>query len=320
VGNTPYVQAPYENCLGEREMTEYHVAGYPEIYNLGHKAIADLLKYPVIVEEKIDGSQFSMCRIDGELYCRSKGQQIDVTAPDKMFEEAVEAADGLDLRDGWTYRGEYLRRPKHNALAYSRIPNNHIMLFDVERGLCDFLYRGDKEIEAGHLGLEVVPILFSGLIQNIEQFEALLQTESILGGQMVEGVVIKPHEYDLFGRDKKVLMGKYVCEKFREINKNAQREINPSKTDILISLSIQLTTEARWEKAVQHLRERGELEDDPRDIGKLIKEVPEDIHKECEDMIKERLWNWAWPKLSRAVVRGLPDWYKKCLLEKQFKP
>jgi len=32
---------------------------YCQIYNLGHRAIADLLRGPVIIEEKIDGSQFS---------------------------------------------------------------------------------------------------------------------------------------------------------------------------------------------------------------------------------------------------------------------
>jgi len=32
---------------------------YPSIYNLGHHAIATLLDAPVLVEEKVDGSQFS---------------------------------------------------------------------------------------------------------------------------------------------------------------------------------------------------------------------------------------------------------------------
>lgn len=38
-------------------MESWH--SYPSIYNLGHRYIADLLTVPVIVEEKIDGSQFS---------------------------------------------------------------------------------------------------------------------------------------------------------------------------------------------------------------------------------------------------------------------
>ena len=40
---------------------------YPKVYNLGHKAITDLLLDPIIVEEKVDGSQFSFGMIDGQL-------------------------------------------------------------------------------------------------------------------------------------------------------------------------------------------------------------------------------------------------------------
>ena len=47
---------------------------YPSIFNLGHRAVAGLLGGPVIVEEKIDGSQFSFgVTVDGEIVTRSKG-------------------------------------------------------------------------------------------------------------------------------------------------------------------------------------------------------------------------------------------------------
>jgi hypothetical protein len=297
-------------------MSELH--SYSEIFNLGHRAICDLLKYPLLIEEKIDGSQFTMSKRDGVLFARSKGQQLNIASPEKMFIKALESADGLDLHDGWIYRAEYLQSPKHNALFYSRVPVGHIILFDIERGPCDFLSRSEKEIEAKRIGLEVVPILFQGIISTIEQFDTLLNTVSILGGQKIEGVVLKPIGYDLYGRDKKVLMGKYVSEKYREIQKKDWKESNPGQNDILTRLSIEFKTEARWAKAIQHLRDAGQLEGDPKDIGKLIKEVPEDIRKECEDIIKEKLWNWAWPNLRRSVVRGFPEWYKEELLKSQF--
>lgn len=50
------------------------IHSYPTIYNLGHRAIVDLLKGPVIVEEKIDGSQISFRKDEqGDLEVRSKG-------------------------------------------------------------------------------------------------------------------------------------------------------------------------------------------------------------------------------------------------------
>jgi hypothetical protein len=297
-----------------------NIHSYSEIYNLGHKAIADLLKYPVIVEEKIDGSQFSFGKKDGKLWARSKGQDLNMDAPEKMFLAGIQAVNFLPLHDGWIYRGEYLQKPHHNALAYNRIPINHVVPFDIERAPYDFLSPEDKQLECARIGLEVVPVLFRGIISTIEQFERLLNTDSILGGQKIEGVVIKPEKYDLYGRDKKVLMGKYVSEKYREVQKVEWKKENPGQADILSIIAAQITTEARWTKAIQHLRDADRIEDDPKDIGVLIREIPEDIKKECEQEIKDELWRWAWPRLRRMSTHGMPEWYKKQLANKQFQP
>jgi len=40
---------------------------YPSVYAIGHKAIEEIFLGPVLIEEKIDGSQFSWGIIDGEL-------------------------------------------------------------------------------------------------------------------------------------------------------------------------------------------------------------------------------------------------------------
>ena len=47
-------------------------------------------------------------------------------------------------------------------------------------------------------------------------------------------------------------------------------------------------TPARWNKAIQHLRERGLLEDSPRDIGLILREIPEDVLKEDAADISRR--------------------------------
>ena len=51
------------------------INSYPSVMQIGHKMIADIFSGEVIVEEKIDGSQFSFGVINGELTCRSKGKQ-----------------------------------------------------------------------------------------------------------------------------------------------------------------------------------------------------------------------------------------------------
>ena len=66
------------------------------------------------------------------------------------------------------------------------------------------------------------------------------------------------------------------------------------------------------------MRELSQIEDSPRDIGALIKEVHADIEKECVDLIATKLLEWALPKIKRGVVRGLPEHYKGELLKRQF--
>lgn len=305
---------------------------YPSIFNFGHKALAELLADPVLVEEKVDGSQFSFGLVpNGEpgmydIKMRSKGAVINHLAPEGMFIRAVETVNDLVdrglLKSGWTYRGEYLAKPKHNSLTYDRAPRRNIILFDINDGHESYLSYNDVCIEAERLGLEVVPRIFEGIIdaKDPEEFRVLMRgfidRESVLGGQKVEGVVVK--NYAKFGPDKKVLMGKFVSEHFKEVHAHEWKAENPTQGDIIQLLSEKYKTPARWAKAVQHVREAGQLQDDPRDIGLLIKEVPLDIEKEEKDAIMAALYEWAWPKVRRGVTAGLAEWYKEELMKKQF--
>lgn len=311
-------------------MNSWH--SYPSIFTLGHSAVADLLDGPVCVEEKVDGSQFSFGVFEEVIpgadelgyqlvvKVRSKGAVLHPDAPEPMFAEAVATVKRLApmLTPGWTYRGEYLKKPRHNGLAYDRIPAQHIILFDINTGHELYLSQEDKRAEAARLGLETVPLLHVGVVPDIAAFRAFLDQTSILGGQLIEGVVVKPLGYDKFGKDKKVLLGKFVSEAFKEVQAKAWKLDNPGRADILDGLIATYTSQARWQKALQHLRERGQIEDSPRDIGKLMVEVPTDIEKECRDEIADALFRWAWPQVRRAVVRGMPDWYKNELLKRQF--
>lgn len=299
-------------------MEEKKLGSYPKILTLGHNALGPLLLDAVLVEEKVDGSQFSFGIINGELFCRSKGAQLVIDAPEKMFNAAVETVKNISslLTEGYTYRGEYLSRPKHNVLSYSRIPVNNIILFDVELPGQTYLSYAEKQNEAVRLGLEVVPKLFEGSLTNITDLYKLLNTESILGGQKIEGFVVK--NYKRFGNDGKVLLGKYVSEDFKEIHSGEWGKNNPTTSDVLEKIILRHRTDARWSKAVQHLKEKGELDNSPKDIGKLMTEVRKDVFEECSSSIKEELFEYAWPKIERAIVAGLAQWYKTELAKQQF--
>ena len=289
---------------------------YPNVYALGHHAIVNLLTAPVVVQEKVDGSQFSWGLFNGEYCARSKGVKLHPDAPEKMFESAVEATKTLPLRDGWTYRGEFLAKPKHNALAYSRIPRQHVVLFDINPSEEEYLSHAELSEEAARLGLDVAPQFFEGELTDIDVLRGLLERESVLGGARIEGVVVK--SLSLYGADKKRLMGKFVSEAYKEIHSSEWKKANPSANDVIEYLIQRYKTPARWLKAVQHLQECGKLESSPRDIGLLIKEAQTDIRKEAEEEMKTILWEWAQSKVLRGAVGGIAEWYKEELLRKQF--
>jgi len=290
------------------------ISSYPSIYTIGHRYIANLFNGRVVIEEKVDGSQFSFGVFDEQLICRSKGQQIQLGDPG-MFSKAVETVGALrnKLTPGWTYRGEYLQKSKHNCLAYERTPVGNIIIFDVMTGGEHYLDPATKCTEADRLGLECVPCFYSGegsavvLLSLADYF----QRDSVLGGVKIEGVVVK--NYDQFGGDKLILVGKFVSPAFKEKHQTEWKISNPTKTDVEQQLIAELTTEARWRKAVQHLREAGKITDTPTDIGAIMLEVKADILKEEAEYIKEVLFKHFWPKIARGVTAGIPEWYKKDL-------
>lgn len=310
-------------------MSSWH--SYSKIFNLGHRAVRDITKRPVSVEEKIDGSQFSFGvfttpNASGEsfnppdLKVRSRGREIPLGSEDKLFAPAIQTAQRLahanTLVPNWTYRGEVLCKPKHNTLEYGRVPDGNIILFDVNRGEEDYLTREEKEAEARRLGLMIVPELFRGMI-SLDNLNTLLGLESCLGKVKIEGVVLKPLE-PVFGPDGKTLMAKHVSEAFKEVHQKNWKTDNPNSADILERIGTALAAPARWNKAIQRRAEAGELEDDPRDIGPLIKTIQADIHEEEEDGIKAQLYKWAKQTLLRRSVRGFPEWYKSRLMTLQF--
>lgn len=290
---------------------------YPKLYNIGHRAVEDIFNEEVLIQEKVDGSQISFGMKDGQLCMRSKGAVIYIENPDKMFNHAVHYVREVyalgKLKEGWVYRGEYLSKRKHNVIEYERVPNQHIVLFDIETEPTYFLDPEEVQAEAVRLGFDYLPFEF-GKISGVGHVKELLEEESFLGGAQVEGIVFK--NYARFTVDGKTMMAKFVSEKFKEVHRT--KVYKDSSKDIIGQIIDAYTTEARWRKAIHHLRDMGELEWDPRDIGKLIKEINMDVLAECEDEIKDILFKWGWKQVSRGLTKGFPEWYKELLLEKQF--
>lgn len=296
--------------------TSWH--SYPKSWAIGHRCLKDLFLDDVTVEEKVDGSQFSFGVFDGELKVRSKSVVMNLDIPEKMFLKAIETVQSIKDRlvAGWTYRCEYLGKPKHNSLCYERTPNNYLIGFDINPSHESYLTHEEKRMYFDYLGLETVPLLYQGKVENYEFFRELLKTPSVLGCQLIEGVVIK--NYSRFGPDGRILMGKFVSEEFKEIHNGDWQERNPGNRDVVQKLIEEYKTPARWNKSIFRLRDAGKLENSPRDIGPLIRSIQDDIKEECAAEIKEKLFVWAWDQIARSVSHGFPQYYKEQLAKSAF--
>lgn len=299
------------------------ISAFPKIFSIGQDYIRDIFKEEVEITEKIDGSQFVFGRVNGELYARSKGKQLLFEAPEKMFLLAVDYILSIEDRipDNTVFYCEYLQKPKHNVLVYERVPLNNLALFGISHPTShEFVSSyGDLNTSAGVLGIDVVPVLYNGLIKSPDDFLSFLERDSILGNTKIEGIVVKNYQrpFLLGGQPIPLMMGKFVSEKFKEVHRKTWGKDHTTKGRFAMFCE-SFQTEARWNKAIQRLRDISELENAPQDIGKLIKAIQNDIVEEEIDSIKNFLWQENRRMIMSSATRGFPEYYKKYLLEKGF--
>ncbi|MBI5036363.1 hypothetical protein HZC09_03385 [Candidatus Micrarchaeota archaeon] len=295
---------------------------YPKILSIGDPNLGELFDDPVVVEEKVDGSQFRVWfDAGGQMRCGSKGVSYDDEhPPDKMFLLAIRNAEKHfrgreeELKNVFVVF-EYLQTPQQNALTYERVPADNLLVLDVSVG-GKWLARREKEEFARTHGFECVSVLYEGKLGQAAEIEHLLQTKSFLGDVDVEGLVVK--NYHRFHTGNYLagapVFGKYVREEFKELN----REVWGQGKTLEERIMEHFPKEQRWEKVVQHLREEGQLQSGVKDIGKLIQAVEEDFAEEAAAFVKEFLWNEYKFALQRKARAGFAEWYKKKLLDGAF--
>jgi hypothetical protein len=291
------------------------IPAYPKVWALGHRQASGIFSPPgpIIVQEKVDGSQISFGMIDGELHMRSKSKAIDVMAPDKLFIQAVKQVVMRQeiLHEGWVYRGEYLNRPKHNVLAYDRVPVGNISLYDIEDGP-RFLTPEELFEEAARIEMESSYLISKNATGNVaDHFQEWLTYTSKLGGQKIEGVVLK--NYSVLSGFGDPLFCKYVSEEFKETAKGVWH--TTPKQEFIEQVGAQFHTTARFDKAYIHLQERGEITGELKDITSLFQEVARDFEEEYTDEVKDKLWEHFRKKILKSVQFGIPQWYKDKLAQ-----
>lgn len=293
------------------------ISSYPSLFTIGHKAIPeDYFDHEMIVQEKVDGSQFSAQFKNGAWEYRSRGQQVFKETAAKLFKPVVRHFESLGtdilakVLPKYIFRGEAFESAKSNTLRYNRAPKGNLVLFDVEEeGTQKFLQPSEVAFWAGYLGVDPVPTLTIGKV-TVAELSKFLEQESFLGGVKMEGVVCKPKAYDRFGPDKKLIIARLVRDEFKELNNKEFKAGNPTRKDLVANLIEKYKSEARWQKAIQHLREEGKLTETMKDTGLILKEIKDDLQKEEGDAIKEALYKHFMDEILRGATRGFPEWLK----------
>lgn len=285
---------------------------YQKVLTLGHRYIDSILIGRNHAEEKIDGSQFNFWIENSELVCKSRSADICNEMPPNLFVDAVNYL--LTIKDklipNYYYHGEVLASKRHNVLSYNRIPKHNIIIFDIEDEYGNPFEYDEKAKLASDLDLETVRKLGDN-ISTKDEIVNLLNNTSALGGVLIEGVVIK--NYDRLTPSGNYMVGKLVSEKFKEVHRKKYKSID--NRSIVQKLIEELKTKARWDKSILHLKERGLLENTPKDIGILIKEIIKDVEEEELEYIRNKLYNYYIKDIRKSIISGFPEYYKYKILD-----
>lgn len=299
---------------------------YPKIRSPEKQRHDGIFGDPVVVQEKLDGSQFSFGLDDeGNLVARSKNTHRDMHSPDGMFGPAIRYLRTVEdlIPEEAVLRAETLATPSHNILDYDDHPDGHVALFGAETREGEILPVDEVVEIAERLGVDHAPVLHQGPAphdswqENWAWVEEFLERESYLGGARIEGVVVK--NYHRPTRYAKFTPAKVVRDDFKERQHESPAAQNHKTIleELIAEFSDEDAKKARWRKVLQHAREEGKLDGEPADLAMLIPDLQEDLEAESEDIVKERFWEWARDPIFRAVRSGFPEWYKERLRERE---
>jgi len=292
------------------------VKSYPKVLTLGSYQTDRALVGTVYIQEKVDGSQFRF-GVDekGGVWIGSHHCTFAPGEAAGMFKLAVDYINSIQdtvkqFKPLTTFFCEFLGKPKQNVIAYTRVPQNNLVLFDAYGPSSGWYNRVELEATAACLGIDVVPTFKIGET-SLDELRTFLTTYSFLGGDTVEGVVIKNYvENILENGTLRPLFVKYVRPSFKEKMDRKAGEKKETLEEYLGSFC----ADARWLKAIQSLVEQGKITVSPKDIGPLIVQIKKDIIEEEEVNIKHRLYRHFINEILRRATAGFPDWYKEKLV------
>ncbi|WP_044641152.1 RNA ligase family protein [Risungbinella massiliensis] len=252
---------------------------YMDIERYGKKdTIIFTVGDPIMIQEKLDGSNASIKRDGNRLLAYSRNQELSEDNTLRGFYEWVQTLTVEDFQEGFLYFGEWLVRHK---LHYGEEAMDQFYLFDVyDLNKETYLHPTDyRSLIPSYI--KKVPVLYDGPYQSDEHLQSFVG-KTMFSIQAGEGIVIKNTAYrNRYGNQKFV---KWVTDSFAEKAKvKKQQAPKKCKEQEIAQLYI---TPARVEKMLYKLIDEGIMPDNygRQEMGIIMKHL---VPRLYEDVLKE---------------------------------
>ena len=268
-------------------MSKIEQKKYMSITRLGHRSTKGVLNKGdrIVVQEKLDGANASIVKIDGEVKCFSRNHELSEEKTLDGFYEFANSLDLEELNDGFVLFGEWLTKHK---VIYPEEIRKTFWLYDIyDKEKNEYMSFDTVRAIGIYFGLNVVPVLFEGEYESFEQLESFVGETKVggtVGGKTQgEGIVVKRPEYrDRYGNQ---IFVKLVTQEFAEIQKQKLPK-DPSIITPEQKFANAVMTDARIEKHLHKLVDEGLIHEEwgIEDMGVILKNLSQRLH---DDIMKE---------------------------------
>jgi hypothetical protein len=196
---------------------------YQHVERLGHDDALGLLDGTVVVQEKLDGANFTVAKHPTRgIIMASRNNVISVGGtPSTGFNGAIDYVlnhpgfnDIFSMHPDWVLRGEWLVR---HSINYAKEFMGKFYCFDVQDGNGAYI---PVETYAPYLNaaqILMVPVLATIDKPTHDQLVEYTKGGGYFGAEQKEGIVVK--RYDFVNKYGRVTWGKLVAADFKEANK-----------------------------------------------------------------------------------------------------
>ncbi len=146
----------------------------------------------VVIEEKLDGSNYGAIWHNNELWVRSRNRWIGRELTSDWWEVAIKyELEKLKQFPDVVFYGEMYGKGK---MSYDYTGGAHnLRIFDCYDAIIDdWWYADERNAVCSMLGLDVPPLLYRGAWEGLEAHESLAEGSSLIGSHIREGFVVRP--------------------------------------------------------------------------------------------------------------------------------